>query len=388
MAEVRRQVEATARLLQDVEHAPALRLLEYSEGLTRLSAARMWKVREELEALEALLDTGARTLPVPARAAQVPPALEALARGLRLPRLGGVLQPAHLEALLVRARGERGRGAPTRGALDALEAARLLQTQGEEQLGAVRALAREGLQAFSATTTTTTAAGPEREARARLADLREHVHAERELAERLLEALQAEARALAAHLAELSAPLPTTGFAALRGALPPPVDAPVAHAFGTRADPTGTTATLHRGMRFLAPRGTPVRAVAPATVVHAGWVRGHGRVLVLDHGEGFHTLLAHLDAFGCEVGQRVAAGQQVGTVGDSGSLEGAALYFELRQGGLARDPVDWLLLPEAPAAAPVRTVARTTPRASGRPAPPPARPARPAPPPVRRPPGS
>jgi murein hydrolase activator len=77
-------------------------------------------------------------------------------------------------------------------------------------------------------------------------------------------------------------------------------------------------------------------------VAYAGWLRGYGNLLILDHGGGYHTLVAHLSSVTPGVGDRVAAGDSVGEVGETGSLKGAYLYFEIRRSGQALDPAPWL----------------------------------------------
>ena len=89
--------------------------------------------------------------------------------------------------------------------------------------------------------------------------------------------------------------------------------------------------------------GTPVRSVAPGLVRLAGWFRGYGKIVILDHGDEYFTVLGHLEEIRVDVGDRVTSGDVIGTVGDTGSLLGARLYFEIRHGGEPQDPVDWLL---------------------------------------------
>jgi septal ring factor EnvC (AmiA/AmiB activator) len=77
-------------------------------------------------------------------------------------------------------------------------------------------------------------------------------------------------------------------------------------------------------------------------VVHAGWFKGYGNLVIVDHGGGYHSLVAHLAAMRTAQGEDVEAGSVLGTVGDSGSLKGAYLYFELREKGKPVDPAAWL----------------------------------------------
>ena len=76
----------------------------------------------------------------------------------------------------------------------------------------------------------------------------------------------------------------------------------------------------------------------------AGWFAGYGRMVILDHGDGFFTVSGHLDEIGVELGQLLAAGDPLGSAGETGSLTGARLYFEIRRGAEALDPAEWLRL--------------------------------------------
>ena len=181
----------------------------------------------------------------------------------------------------------------------------------------------------------------EREQRAVLTDLLTLVQAQAGDARRLVKELEQADRKLARFLAERAATPETSGFGALKGQLPRPAEGPISVGFGTVENPRFHTVTEQKGVDLEAPAGTPVRAVADGRVVYAGWMRGYGNLLVLDHGSGYHTLVAHLSALDRTVGQQVAAGETVGQVGDTGSLKGAYLYFELRRRGEALDPADW-----------------------------------------------
>jgi septal ring factor EnvC (AmiA/AmiB activator) len=132
-------------------------------------------------------------------------------------------------------------------------------------------------------------------------------------------------------------------FESLRTRLRPPVVAPIAKRFGRVVDAEFHTKTFHKGVEFEAVLGTPVRSVAPGLVRLAGWFRGYGKIVILDHGDEYFTVLGHLEEIRVDVGDRVASGDVIGTVGDTGSLLGARLYFEIRHGGEPQDPVDWLL---------------------------------------------
>jgi len=183
----------------------------------------------------------------------------------------------------------------------------------------------------------------ERAARARvLASVRGDRDRERAA---LLE-LERAARALEEKLADLDArrrgPAGAGDFAALRGHLPAPVAASVVRGFGRQVDREFGTQTFRKGVDFDAPPGTTVRAVAPGTVRFAGRFRGYGNLVILDHGDGWFTVSAHLDDVAVEVGDAVESGAVVGKAGESGSLRGPVLYFEIRRGDRAVDPAEWL----------------------------------------------
>jgi septal ring factor EnvC (AmiA/AmiB activator) len=143
-------------------------------------------------------------------------------------------------------------------------------------------------------------------------------------------------------VAELEARPETNGFGALRGRLPLPTPGRIEAGFGKVLEPRFNTVTLRRGIDIRAPAGSPVRAVAPGTVAWTGWLRGFGNVIILDHGDGYHSVLAHLAEVMRPAGGHVFEGEVLGTVGDTGSLQGPVLYFEIRRQGLAVDPAPWL----------------------------------------------
>lgn len=91
----------------------------------------------------------------------------------------------------------------------------------------------------------------------------------------------------------------------------------------------------HIGIDYVAPRGTPVNAVADSTVVFVGTKPGYGRMVILDHGEGYQTYYAHLTAFtkGLKAGMKLARGEVLGQVGSTGISTGPHLHYEIRKHG-------------------------------------------------------
>jgi septal ring factor EnvC (AmiA/AmiB activator) len=134
-------------------------------------------------------------------------------------------------------------------------------------------------------------------------------------------------------------------FETLRGRLEAPVAGPIARGFGRVVDRHFLTETFRKGVEFEAPVGSVVRAVAAGRVRLAGRFRGYGNLVILDHGEQYFSVSAHLSRIDVAVGQVVTAGDELGLVGDSGSLSGPHLYFEVRRGSSALDPGEWLSPP-------------------------------------------
>jgi septal ring factor EnvC (AmiA/AmiB activator) len=132
------------------------------------------------------------------------------------------------------------------------------------------------------------------------------------------------------------------GFGSLRGRLPWPTDGRIVSAFGAQVHPRFGTRTFRSGVDIEAAEGTDIGAVAGGQVVYTGWFKGYGNLIILDHGGEFFTLYAHVAEISVKEGDEVRAGQKIGSVGDTGSLAGPRLYFEVRHQGKPQDPEQWL----------------------------------------------
>lgn len=116
----------------------------------------------------------------------------------------------------------------------------------------------------------------------------------------------------------------------------------ISSGFGVRKDPLIGAPALHSGMDFRAPPGAPARATAGGTVTKAGWNGGYGRMVEIDHGNGFTTRYAHLSKVLVAPDQKVAAGDEIGEVGSSGRSTGPHLHYEIRRDGDAIDPLRFI----------------------------------------------
>lgn len=139
-------------------------------------------------------------------------------------------------------------------------------------------------------------------------------------------------------LAGAAVALASPSLNGLAKGLPYPVRGEVQGRFGMERPEGGTW----RGIVLRAAEGVRVGAVAPGRVVYAGWLSGFGNLLILDHGEQYLTVYAYNQSLLKEVGDVVAAGEAIATVGATGGQVEPGLYFEIRHGGKPVNPLLWL----------------------------------------------
>jgi len=163
--------------------------------------------------------------------------------------------------------------------------------------------------------------------------------------QRLLTQLERRRQQESAHeRAQGREPQPYTGdFARGQGQLDWPLRGSLVGRFGPERHPKWGTVTINNGIDIETEIGTPVRSVAKGRVDYTSEDFGtYGQMIIVNHGDGYYTLYGHLSEIGVSVGQEVAAGQVIGSSGDSGSLKGPVLHFEVRKGGTSLDPEQWL----------------------------------------------
>ena len=132
---------------------------------------------------------------------------------------------------------------------------------------------------------------------------------------------------------------------AVAGAVTSPImDGPVriTSGFGMRRDPFTGRPEHHDGVDLAAPSGTPVHPAMAGEVVFSGWQRGYGRMVIIQHQEGFETVYAHNAKNLVNVGDRVGSSTPVAQVGSSGRSTGPHVHFEVRRNGRAVDPMPYL----------------------------------------------
>lgn len=112
--------------------------------------------------------------------------------------------------------------------------------------------------------------------------------------------------------------------------------------FGVRPDPFLGRPAMHSGLDFRSETGDPVRATATGVVETAGWNGGYGKMVEIDHGNGYSTRYGHLSEVEVKAGQQVKIGQVIGRVGSTGRSTGPHLHYETRIDGDAVDPQKFL----------------------------------------------
>ena len=130
-------------------------------------------------------------------------------------------------------------------------------------------------------------------------------------------------------------------FASLKGKLRLPARGELINRFG---GPRSEGRLSWKGLFIRGASGEEVRAVAAGRVVFAEWLRGFGNLMIVDHGQSYLTIYGNNEALLKQVGDTVATGDAVATVGNSGGNPDSGLYFEIRYQGKAFDPLRWVSL--------------------------------------------
>lgn len=131
-------------------------------------------------------------------------------------------------------------------------------------------------------------------------------------------------------------------FEAAKGSLPWPVEGKVTRWFGVQKDKRFGTSTFNGGIDIHAERKSDVIAVHGGRADYVDWLPGYGQCIIINHGGGYFTLYAHTSSVFVSAGDAVAAGQVIASVGDTGSLLGDALHFEIRKDAEPINPASWL----------------------------------------------
>ncbi len=131
-------------------------------------------------------------------------------------------------------------------------------------------------------------------------------------------------------------------FRAYKGLLKMPVKGKIASLFGKFKNTRYQVLNFRSGIEIQTERGEPIAAVYAGKILYADWFKGYGNMIIIDHGDNYYTVYAHIEEAFKSTGDAVEAGEVIATVGDTGSITGPKLYFEVRHHGKPLDPMQWL----------------------------------------------
>ncbi len=126
-----------------------------------------------------------------------------------------------------------------------------------------------------------------------------------------------------------------------KGRLTLPLKGKILNKFGRQKDKQFGSFIVHNGINIKTRTGVPVRSVFDGKVLYTGELEGYGNLVIIGHGKDYHSLYGHLDRIRVKPNQVVQTGDIIGLSGDTGSLVGETLYFEMRKKGKPVEPVRW-----------------------------------------------
>ena len=121
--------------------------------------------------------------------------------------------------------------------------------------------------------------------------------------------------------------------------VPPPVEqGMITSEFGLRVHPLLKVLKQHSGVDIKAAKDSKALSVGSGIVIFAGNYKGYGNLVVIRHANNISTHYAHLESFNLRVGEVVAQGTEIGTIGNTGNSNAPHLHFEVRKSGNPIDP--------------------------------------------------
>ena len=137
--------------------------------------------------------------------------------------------------------------------------------------------------------------------------------------------------------------LKTKSFKALKGQLPWPAEGRIIAKFGRQWNSKLKTTTENPGIDIKGQPGSPIRTVLGGVVTTITYIRGYGTTIIVDHGGGFYTVYSHVTNIQTVVDGQLRNGDIIAYMGDSGSINGSKLHFEIWGKGQKLDPEKWLI---------------------------------------------
>lgn len=131
-------------------------------------------------------------------------------------------------------------------------------------------------------------------------------------------------------------------FSSYQGRLKFPVKGKIISKFGPSRSGDYKSFTFQKGIDIRVKRGELVKSVFKGEVIFAQWLKGYGNLLIINHGDNYYTLYAHVEEIFKQKGEIVDTGEIIAVAGDTGSIKGMYLHFEVRHHGNPVNPMKWL----------------------------------------------
>ena len=135
---------------------------------------------------------------------------------------------------------------------------------------------------------------------------------------------------------------PSGSFSEHKGLLKMPIKGRIISFFGPQKNTQFNVTVFRSGIDIKANKGAVIRAVYDGRILFADWFKGYGNMIIIDHGESYYTVYAHLEEIYKPKGSVVSAGEQIATIGEMATAEGPVLHFEVRHHGKPLDPLKWI----------------------------------------------
>jgi septal ring factor EnvC (AmiA/AmiB activator) len=175
-------------------------------------------------------------------------------------------------------------------------------------------------------------------------DIISKINSQRDFNARLLEELKNEEKNLTGFLNQKTGPpaAEAVNFGLLRGKLAWPLLGNIISSFGKKKSSRFDTYTFNNGIEIKPLHSDEIKAVHGGEIIFCDYFKGYGNLLIIQHPGNFHSLYGHCEKFLKKAGERVGPGETVALAGNSGSLYGKCLYFEIRKDLKPQDPLLWL----------------------------------------------
>ena len=131
-------------------------------------------------------------------------------------------------------------------------------------------------------------------------------------------------------------------FPKLKGQLAWPAEGRISAKFGRQWNPKLKTTTENPGIDIKGKPGSEIKTVLGGVVTTITFIRGYGTTIIIDHGSGFYTVYSHVTNVETNVDSQVNSGDVIAYMGDSGSINGSQLHFEIWGEGKKLNPESWL----------------------------------------------